>query len=292
MNLNPVFEKELKRNTRSIKISWIVFSCNIVLAAIAITCFFGQSAVSGSMRASDYSMPARCYMIMAYALFAMILVAVPAITGGSVSLERERKTLDVLLTTNLNPWRIITGKLESALSIVFLLAFSTMPAVALVLAFGGISFWDLFWLVGILMVTGIYIGSLGICCSVVFKRTTIATVMTYVFLLVFLVGTLAAVGMGFYVSRLQISVADHQNMGPSAGNLIYLMLLNPFVSFMGLISQQIGNGHEVSAICSQFGNYNGNYVVSNFVWFSIGVQMFLSAVFLFIAGRKINPLRK
>lgn len=291
MNLNPVFDKELKRNTRSIKISWIVFGCNIVLAAIAITSFFGQSAMSGSMRASDYSMPARCYMLMAYALFAMILVAVPAITGGSVSLEREQKTLDVLLTTNLNPWRIITGKLESALSVVFLLAFSTMPAVALVLAFGGISFWDLFWLVGILMVSGVYIGSLGICCSVVFKRTTIATVMTYVFLLIFLVGTVAAVGMGFYVSRLQISVSE-QNIGPSAGGLIYLMLLNPFISFLGLISQQVGNGHEVSVICNQFGNYHGDYVISHIVWFSIGVQMFLSVVFLFIAGRKINPLRK
>ncbi|HIU75975.1 MAG TPA: ABC transporter permease subunit [Candidatus Pelethocola excrementipullorum] len=291
MNINPVFEKEIKRHTRSIKISWIVCACNVLLGSIAITSFFGESAAFGSMRASNYSMPGRCYMMMAYALFAMILVAVPAITGGSISLERESKTLDVLLTTNLNPWKIIIGKLESALSVVFLLAFSTMPALALILAFGGINFWDIFWMIGILLVTGIYIGSLGICCSVVFKRTTIATVMTYVFVLIFLVGTIAAAGMGFHVTKLQATAQDG-GMIPSAGKLIYLFLLNPLVSFVGLISQQVGNGHEITTICNQFGNYHKDYIVTHMVWFSIGTQMFLSMIFLGIAGRKINPLRK
>ncbi|WP_230397541.1 ABC transporter permease [Novisyntrophococcus fermenticellae] len=291
MNTNPVFEKDIKRHTRSIKISWIICGCNIVLATIAITSFFGEGAAPGVMRAGSYSMPARCYMLMAYALFAMILIAVPAITGGSISMEREARTLDVLLTTSLSPWKIITGKLESALSVVFLLTFSTLPALALVLVFGGISIWDLFLLVGILLVTGIYIGSLGICCSVTFKRTTIATVMTYMFVLFFLVGTVAAPAMGLYVARLQESVQPEQ-ASPGAGKIIYLFLLNPLISFVGLISQQVGDGHEINTICNQFGNYKNDFIVSHMVWFSVGVQMLLSALFLFIAGRKINPLRK
>lgn len=36
MNLNPVFDKEIKRNCRSMKISWIVFGCNMVLGMIEI----------------------------------------------------------------------------------------------------------------------------------------------------------------------------------------------------------------------------------------------------------------
>lgn len=291
MNINPVFEKEIKRHTRSIKISMVVCASNLLLGSIALTCFFGESTAVGFMRAASYAMPARCYMMMAYALFAMILVSVPAITGGAISLERERKTLDVLLTTNLNPWKIIFGKLESALSMVFLLVFSALPAIALIFAFGGISFWDLFLLIGILLVTGIYVGSLGICCSVVFKKTTLATVMSYVIVLLLLVGTAAAAGISFYVSKLQIA-GQNIYVSPSAGKVIYLFLLNPLVSFVGLISQQIGNGHEVTAICNQFGNYYSDFVVSHIVPISIIIQMALSALFLTIAGRKINPLRK
>lgn len=291
MNVNPVFEKEIKRHTRSIKISWIVCASNLVLGMIALTCFFGESSALGYMRASSYTMPVRCYMMMAYALFAMILIAVPAIAGGSISLEREQKTLDVLLTTNLNPWKIIYGKLESALSIVFLLTFSAFPAIALVFAFGGIQFIDLFFLLVILLLTGIYLGSLGICCSVIFKKTTIATVMSYVFMLLFLAGTIVAAGMGFYVSKIQ-GTGQAMASAPSAGAFIYLLLLNPLVSFVGLLSQQVGNGHEIVTICNQFGNYHQDFVVNHIVVFSVAAQLGLSLIFLVIAGRKINPLHK
>lgn len=291
MNLNPVFEKEIKRHTRSIRISWIVFAANLLMGSVAVTAFFGESTAAGAMRAADYSLPARCYMLMAYALFGMILVAVPAIAGGSVSLEREGRTLDVLLTTNLNPWKIISGKLEGALSVVFLLAFSTMPAIALVLAFGGINVWDLFFLVLIVMLGGIYVGSIGIFCSVVFRRTTVATVMSYVIVLLLVAGTVLAACMGYYVSRLD-HIAQETLTAPTAGAAVYLLLLNPLTAYIGLLSQQIGSGHEVAVICSQFGNYNNDAIVQNMVLLSVAVQMAVSFVLLVIAGRRINPLRR
>ena len=34
MRLNPVFEKEMKRNSRSSRISWIIFVCNLLLAVV------------------------------------------------------------------------------------------------------------------------------------------------------------------------------------------------------------------------------------------------------------------
>lgn len=65
----------------------------------------------------SYSVPMNCYILMTYLLFILVVLSVPAVAGGSISLEREKKTLDVLLTTNLNPWRIITGKLEARLAL-------------------------------------------------------------------------------------------------------------------------------------------------------------------------------
>ena len=81
MNRNPVFEKEIKRNTRSIRISWIVFGCNLLLGAIALICFFGESSVRGYMTPLSYTMPMRCYMMMAYLLFFLLLLTVPVIAG-------------------------------------------------------------------------------------------------------------------------------------------------------------------------------------------------------------------
>lgn len=291
MNLNPVFEKEIKRHTRSIRISWIVFAANLLMGSVAVMAFFGESTAAGVMRSADYSMPARCYMLMAYALFGMILVAVPAIAGGSISLEREGRTLDVLLTTNLNPWKIITGKLEGALSVVFLLAFSTMPAIALVLAFGGINVWDLFFLVLIVLLGGIYIGSIGIFCSVIFRRTTVATVMSYVIVLLLAAGTVLGACMAYYVSRLG-QIAQETLTVPTAGAGVYLLLLNPLVTYVGLLSRQVGNGHEVAMICSQFGNYNSDWIVRNMIPLSITVQLGVSFLLLVIAGRRINPLHR
>ena len=121
MRLNPVFEKEMKRNSRSSRISWIIFVCNLLLAVVAFVCYFGESSQLGYLAPVSYSVPMNCYILMTYLLFILVVLSVPAVAGGSISLEREKKTLDVLLTTNLNPWRIITGKLEASLGVVLIL---------------------------------------------------------------------------------------------------------------------------------------------------------------------------
>ena len=291
MNRNPVFEKEIKRNTRSIRISWIVFGCNLLLGGIALICFFGESSVLGYMTPTSYTIPMRCYMLMAYLLFFLLLMAVPVIAGASISLEREKRTLDLLLTTHLNPWRIITGKLEASLSIIFVIAFSALPALSLIMVFGGVGLADLLILVLILLVSGVFIGSIGICCSVFFRKTTVATLMSYVIVLLFVVGTIGVVGLDYY-----LQVLRGQGTGlienPDVGAAIYLFLMNPFLTFFGLLSQQIGSGRELILLCNLFGDYEGDWLVQNMIPVSVAVQLLLSVIFLVLAGKKLNPMKK
>ena len=188
MRLNPVFEKEMKRNSRSSRISWIIFVCNLLLAVVAFVCYFGESSQLGYLAPVSYSVPMNCYILMTYLLFILVVLSVPAVAGGSISLEREKKTLDVLLTTNLNPWRIITGKLEASLGVVLILTVSALPVLSLVVVFGGIGLGGLLLMAGGLLLTGIFVGSIGIFCSVVFKRTTLATVLSYVIVVFLVVG--------------------------------------------------------------------------------------------------------
>ena len=118
MRLNPVFEKEMKRNSRSSRISWIIFVCNLLLAVVAFVCYFGESSQLGYLAPVSYSVPMNCYILMTYLLFILVVLSVPAVAGGSISLEREKKTLDVLLGT---------GFMRSTKRATFLLHFSKNP---------------------------------------------------------------------------------------------------------------------------------------------------------------------
>lgn len=291
MRMNPVLENEMKRNMRSMKSSWVVFGINLLLTIISVAAYFGTASPGGYLSSGQYRYPVKCYMIIAYTLFFMICLLVPGITGGSIAIERERKTLDILLTTHLSPWKIVFGKLESSLSMIFLIGFSTLPAVSLILIFGGVSVIDLLSLVVILVISGIFIGSIGIFCSAIIRKSTVATVVSYVIVMMLILGTVAVLMAGYYFLEIraqQMGIYDSVNMG----NWIYLLLLNPLCSYFGLLSHQVGSGNELLEICSYFGEYSGSTGVRHMLLISILVQILLSAILLYAAGKNINPLRK
>ena len=268
----------MKRNSRSSRISWIIFVCNLLLAVVAFVCYFGESSQLGYLAPVSYSVPMNCYILMTYLLFILVVLSVPAVAGGSISLEREKKTLDVLLTTNLNPWRIITGKLEASLGVVLILTVSALPVLSLVVVFGGIGLGGLLLMAGGLLLTGIFVGSIGIFCSVVFKRTTLATVLSYVIVVFLVVGICACTGLAYYAGLLQQEMtAAYQQID---------------VGGVGIISRQLGNGREMEQLCYLLGNYGQNPLIHYLPEASAVLQLLISAVLLVTAGRKLNPLNK
>ena len=291
MRMNPVLENEMKRNTRSMRISWIVFGVNLLLTIMSIAAYFGTVGRVGYLSSGQYRYPVKCYMIMAYTLFFMVCLLVPGITGGSIAIERERKTLDILLTTHLSPWKIVMGKLESSLSMIFLIAFSALPAISLILIFGGVSLVDLLALVCILVVSGIFIGSVGIFCYARIKKATVATIVSYVIVIMLVLGTIAILIASYYLLELRAQQLNNFE-GVNIGGWIFVLLLNPLVSYFGLLSHQVGNGNELMEICCYFGEYTANAGVRHMLLLSLVIQILLSAVLLFAAGKSINPLRK
>lgn len=291
MKMNPVLENEMKRNMRTMRSSWVVFGVNLLLTVVAIATYFGTGGPKEYLSSGQYRYPVKYYMIMAYVLFSMVCLFVPGIAGGSIAIERERKTLDILLTTHLSPWKIVIGKLESSLSMIFLISFSALPAVSLILAFGGVSVIDLLVLVCILVVSGIFIGSVGIFCSALIKKTTVATIASYVIIIFLTVGTVAILWVLYYMMGVRALQTENFE-SVDLGGWIFLLFFNPLASYFGLLSQQVGSGHELLEICGRFGEYSGSFSVVHMLPISIVVQILLSAVLLFIAGKNINPLRK
>jgi len=290
MKLNPVFEKELRMFERTIKISWVIFIYNFVLAVVTLAIFYTMLDSSKFTGSLEYGNMLQIYIVIAYIQFGMLLLIIPSLTAGSISGERERQTLDILLSTQMKPWQIIIGKLESSLSIVLLLTVTSIPIVSIVFVFGGIKLIDLIILILLLLVEAIFIGSIGLLFSAIFKKTTTATVLTYATLLFVFIGTLLIAQGCFMMAEAQ--VADIENGVADIKSIIYILLINPLVTFTGLINKQANSSEAILTVCNQFGNYDNNIVVKYWITISMLIQLALSIIFLFIAQANLNPLRE
>ncbi len=122
----------------------------------------------------------------------MLLVAflAPMATAGSISLEREKQTLEMLAATPISSLSIVIGKLLSALIYVWLLIAASVPLTAVVFVFGGVAPDDLLRGYLVLVVTALGLGSFGLFASSLVKRTQAASAITIFGVLALSMGTL------------------------------------------------------------------------------------------------------
>ena len=200
MKINPVYRQETKVSARSFRLPLVILVCNSVLAlAGLLDMYFMVSQVKATAEI-QYSGFLSLYLFVAAIEFTMLLLIVPALTAGSISGERERQTLNLLLTTPMTAGDIVAGKLTASLSTVFLLIISSFPILSLVFIYGGVSEFDLVFLFAYYVITALFSGSLGIMLSALFKKTSTSTAVSYVVLLLLTAGTGAATYLFYRIS--------------------------------------------------------------------------------------------
>ena len=145
---------------------------------------FGQSAAFASASIGQGIFAA---LIMLETLQVVFLA--PASTAGAISLEREKQTLGLLVTTPISSSAIVLGKLLSALTYVFLLIAASIPLTAIVFVFGGVGPEDVVRAYVVLLVTALGLGAFGLCCSSLVKRTQAATAISIFGVLAITVGS-------------------------------------------------------------------------------------------------------
>jgi ABC-type transport system involved in multi-copper enzyme maturation permease subunit len=175
----------------------------------------------------------------------LVLVLAPAFTTGAISMEREKQTIDLLVTTPLSTLGMVTGKLLSALTYVFLLILASVPLMAVVFVFGGVGPEDLARAYVILFATAFGMGAIGLFISALTRRTQTATVVT---LIVVLVLTLGSAAIHEFWKVLSTATAQTQagfipvqrsDRAPQA-----LLWLNPFVGDIDLICTTAPGGYQ------------------------------------------------
>ncbi len=196
-------------------------------------------------------------------IFQLILVAfiAPAFTAGQISLEREKQTLDLLISTPMRPAAIVIGKLAAALAFVVLMIVAAVPITAIVLMYGGASVDDIVRQQVVLLATALLLGAIGLFFSALLKRTQAATVLTYITMLALTVGTT----MLFIFWTIVANQTDQGfGIGPPKRAPEQLMYLNPGVAMLDVVANaEPGGSGGISSMLAQMRgdapNFGGNF---------------------------------
>lgn len=175
---NPIVAKEYRSRMRTIRSPLAMTAYVLAIGGLGWAVFAGMAAdarLSGG--AGNYGRNLFVVLI----LFQMVLLAfiTPALTSAAISGERERQTLDLLFCTRVPPFAILWGKLLASMSFVLLLLVVSIPIFSLVFLFGGIEADQVITAFAVTVVSALALGSIGICCSTLVRRNTMATVLAY-----------------------------------------------------------------------------------------------------------------
>jgi len=167
---NPVFDKEMRSE---------IFSQGTLMLRVVIQ--VSMFLAIPLMAAFLYLMPWYAPWYIAYVILFNMLVG-PVFSAGSVTSERERETLDLLLTTTLSPGQILWPKLVSGLRVSSVLTlFLLWPLVLAVLMVS--DYWTnlpaVLGYVAIVLVVCVTTATIALFCSVMFRKTSISLMTTY-----------------------------------------------------------------------------------------------------------------
>lgn len=171
---NPVYDKEMRSE---------IFSQGTLMLRVVIQ--VSMLLAIPIMAICLYAWPELAPYYISYVMLFNMLVG-PVFSAGSVTSERERETLDLLLTTILSPGQILWAKLVSGLRVSSVLTmFLLWP---LVLATVMVSaYWPniatiLLYLV-VVLVTCFTTATIALFCSLVFRKTSVSLMSTYLIIL-------------------------------------------------------------------------------------------------------------
>jgi ABC-type transport system involved in multi-copper enzyme maturation permease subunit len=283
--MNPVLRREAITSLRGWK-NFAVLTFYLSMMTLGAVIFFYTSVYQSYQYTFDPQSVIYLYVVLGSIQMALIVLSVPALTAGSISGERERQTLDLLLVTKLSPFSIVIGKLLSSMAFVLLLIVSTLPVFSIVFYFGSVGIGSVLTLVCFTLTTAYMLGGVSVFFSCIYKKTVISIMLVYIFTGILCFGTLLLV-------LLPMAVRGYDQLSTTA--TLIKLIPNPGVGFFSLMDNQIGTN-----ILSDVFFHNGTAANSSFVqWGSNNLwvmhmifQLVVGSVFIALAASLINPVRE
>ncbi len=285
--INPVFRRELRTNLRTWR-SFAVISIYVLVLGI----FAGLTLLSVYGNSFSYGFnpleAVKIYAILACFQIGIITLIIPSLTSGTISGERERQTLDLILVTKMSTTTIIIGKLLSSVSMVILLMLASLPVFGIVLYYGGVNILQMLGMFGYSLIIAVMVGSLSIFYSAVFKKTVASLVLTFV--------TLGVLGLGLFVAMglIHSVMMSFFDGGFPLWVWYATFAINPYFSFISLLDMQLGSNYVNGMLYSLSTNYYSSSQETLFpVWIvNLIFNILFSLLILWLSSIIINPVKK
>jgi ABC-type transport system involved in multi-copper enzyme maturation permease subunit len=225
---NPVIGRELRvrvRVGRAYLLQAFYLAFLILIVALAYQAAIGDNP--------DLRNPVRVqealvgfYRIVMSMLVALIALIAPALTANAITLEHERKTMDLLLATPLTARQLLVGKLLGSFAFIVLLLALTLPVSAVSVLLGGVSFPELLKAYLLIACGGLVLCAIALFSSVYARNSTLAVLWSYLRV----AGFLLATGVLIWLQE-ALAFGAFGGRGAGALNLAFPQaLLNPFAA--------------------------------------------------------------
>ena len=182
-NANPIYDKEIRSEIFSqgtLMLRLVIQISMLIALPVMAYCLYMQQQMAP--------------WYISYVLLFNMLVG-PVFSAGSVTSERERETLDLLLTTLITPWQMLWGKLISGLRVSSVLTSFLMWPVVLACIMP-LDYWsNLPTMAGYFLVvalTCLTTAMTALFCSTLYRKTATSLMSTYLVIIVLFLVPVAA----------------------------------------------------------------------------------------------------
>lgn len=174
---NPVLRRELLTALRSNK-SFILQFVYLSMLGFVIYNFWPTEAIS-----TGDLLTRKLFRTFGISQLILLSMLSPAFSASSMTIEKESRCIDLLLTSPIPAGTILMGKYMSSVLYLFLLVLSTAPLVSVILWLPGLGPMEVAGLYVLLLSVACTFGMIGLTCSTFFHRSQASLAITYMIVL-------------------------------------------------------------------------------------------------------------
>lgn len=186
---NPVLMKEF-RSRPMLQTRWLMRAIAISLICSVLLMFLVNVSVMTMSQESQTGSAIPGMMASVAALMTMLVMLVgPAMASGAICSDRETGVWDLMRTTRLSSWRIVSGKFQASIIPMLLLVLATTPSLVVLLYFSQSIWPNILRILYVVAVTILFVSTAGTFFSSVFSKTSTATAWTYSLIIIIAMGS-------------------------------------------------------------------------------------------------------
>jgi len=187
--VGPVFNREIITTPRGLRLyltraGYVAALFGLVFTAWLI--LFGSTQQSGLGDLARFG--SAIFAVLAPLQLAIAVAFSALLTGAAVAQEKDRRTLDLLLMTNLSNVELVLGKLLASILSVLVPAVAALPLLMLITLLGGVSYSQVLRVVAVTIAAAAVAGSLGSTIALWRERTFQSLALTALLLVLWLLG--------------------------------------------------------------------------------------------------------